>query len=387
MNIKNLIIVPTIEMSREQWLAFRSPKIHVNDFIRLNTEKSLDVLSFTDDERNDENANALLELFKSDLWQQYTFPCIGASEMSTIVGLNPYKSSIELFYEKVGIKPTPAFDNAAMFWGRELEEQIAEKWQYWQGDEQSMIDNYNEGKIVRKCRRLNAYLLNKNFPFIFASIDRIINKQTLSKTNIIDEGVLECKTISGFAADQWEMGFPPSYVIQIQTQLLVSELQFGESATLKDGRYFDCLPFDRNENLCNSIKERASKFYNNVKTAIEYYFLSLASYSERMRNENLAVVDTFSPEPDGSVSYENYLKDRFKDDFGTSRQGTPDELVLAREHELFKIKIDELEDFKRICSNKIKNSMQETQTLTFDEGKITWKANKNGSRVFKVSLR
>ncbi len=36
-----------------------------------------------------------------DQWYEFRDSGIGASEGSTVMGLNPYKSSIELFYEKI----------------------------------------------------------------------------------------------------------------------------------------------------------------------------------------------------------------------------------------------------------------------------------------------
>lgn len=382
MKQKKLILTPTKAMDRMQWLAFRTPVFHVGSL--LEREIGFNPKFLTPEFKDEERYQTLITFFKeSEVWQKFIFPCIGGSEMATIMGLNEYKASIELFYEKVGVIDIPDFDNIAMFWGRELEAQVAEKWQYWDGTEETLIDNFKNGRIIRKNRRINAYMQNVDFPYIFVSIDRIINKGTQMK-----EGSLECKTISGYAADKWEAGIPPMYLIQNQTQLLVPEFDFGEIAILRDGRHFDVIPFDRNDSICDTIKNKAKLFYESVKSAIEFYFLSLGSPTEELRLLNLHHIDGFAPEPDSSISYENYLKR--KPDDGYTVTGTIIEHQICKDFQENKMKAEEYVERQRECSNKIKAYMAEASTMIFDKepsDNVTWRANKNGVRVFKINLK
>src|SRR5690606_31934239 len=133
MNKQNLIMTPTAEMPREKWLEFRQPMTHVKKFIEEEVWPLGQKINWATTERK-VLYTALKEFFlSSEKWKGFVFPTLGASEVAAIMGLNPYKSSIELYFEKIGAKPVYDQDNAAMFWGRELEEQIAEKWQYWDG--------------------------------------------------------------------------------------------------------------------------------------------------------------------------------------------------------------------------------------------------------------
>lgn len=377
MNLKNLILTPTRDMSREEWLAFRQPMTHVLNFIdawyRAKSNPNRDWKQEVQDK-----VEFLKYLFATDAWKEFQFPCIGASEVASVVGLSPYKSVIELFYEKIGLKNELFEGNAATFWGQTLEATIAEKWQYWEGTEESLLNNCAIDRIVRRCRRMNAYVQNRAFPWLFASLDRVINKTVLKD----EEGALECKTISGFSAAQWENEIPPMHVVQIQQQCLVTELNFGELAILKDGRYFDVLPFDRHDAICEKILRESRHFFDQVKKGIENYLLW--SYSQ---DENyMAEIDRLSPEPDGSLSYKTFLSEQYKDRGGECLGG-PVELHLAYTYSLCNKKIKEWETLQIEASNKMKHFMKENSVLDLGaEGKATWKANAKGSRVFNCKV-
>jgi putative phage-type endonuclease len=368
---KNLILTPVANMSRGEWLAFRQPVTHVAKFV--------------DEQAGDQKLtyDLVSEILNSNAWHQFMFPCLGASETATVMGLNQYKSVVELFYEKCGLIKVPDFDNVAMFWGRELEEQIAEKWQYWDGSAETMIDNFKAGKIIRKCRRNQHYIQNKSFPWLFVSLDRIINK---SKDGTGNEGCLECKTISGYSADQWESGFPPQYVVQVQTQIGVCELEFGEMGILKDGRYMDVLPFDRHEDIISNIVQKSKVFFDNVKAATAHYVLSLYG-NEEQKKKHLALIDNFCPDADGSVSYENYMKDRFKDK-GGEILGNDEMMKIAKDLIAYKATIDDWENKERLAKNQLKTFMGEASKIDFGvKGFVSWKADSRGIRKLIVKIK
>ena len=49
------------------------------------------------------------------------------------MGLSQYKSNVELFYDKIGQGLGFSVENIAMFMGTELEQFIANLWQFWDG--------------------------------------------------------------------------------------------------------------------------------------------------------------------------------------------------------------------------------------------------------------
>jgi hypothetical protein len=103
MNTKNLIFISTKDMTREQWLDFREPMTHV----RKHIQKFMNLPTG----RSQKTFEELKNFFAGDAWQSFDFPCVGSSEAASVIGLNPYQSVIELYFEKVGIKPTYREDN------------------------------------------------------------------------------------------------------------------------------------------------------------------------------------------------------------------------------------------------------------------------------------
>lgn len=319
-----------------------------------------------------------------DQWYDYRMNGIGASEVATVMGLNPYKSSIELFYEKIGQKQISREENAAMFWGTELEAIIADKWQYWDSKEpgqDSMIRNYRAGQKVRNCERVNRYISNPAMEHLFVSLDRRIHKQEL-----IGEGALEVKTISGFSANQWESGIPPMYIVQLQTQIMVCDFSYGELAILKDGRHFEVFPFETNTEIQAGIIAHTKRFWDLVIEARAYVQLKRED-NNGMADHYQSQIDALAPEPDGSASYENYLKDRYKEGGSGFMKGEIVHYDIAKQYQSTHEHISKLETAKNESANKLKSVMGDFDVLDFGAlGKVTWKANSKGSRVFKVSV-
>src|SRR5882757_6970524 len=94
-----------------------------------------------------------------EAWLRYRKDGVGASDCGTILGLNPYKSSLELFYDKIGEGLGYTVENIAMFLGKEQEEFIATLWEYWDpliATQENMMENYRAGRQIRRCKRVNA---------------------------------------------------------------------------------------------------------------------------------------------------------------------------------------------------------------------------------------
>lgn len=391
MNKKNLILTSTVGMSRQDWLAFRQPMTHVRKFVIEWLRKEIDD-DFVEQEdffiRGKDAYTMLKKCFGTQAWKDFIFPTIGASEIAALLGLNPYKSIIELYFEKIGAKPVFDFDNDAMFWGRELEEQIADKWQYYDGSTEGMIANFAEKKIIRKCRRVNAYMQNKNFPWLFVSLDRVINKQKTGQ-EVLNEGPLECKTISGYVAKMWEGGIPPMYVAQLQGQIAVGEMEYGEMAVLKDGRWFELYPFDKHPKITAKIIQETGNFFNMVKKGIQHFLLHQFCPFESGQQDHWAACEQLSPDPDGSDAYKNYLSETYKESIaGKEVRGGVDELELASNYKYYAARQKDFEFLQTECANKLKNFMKDAAKLTFgNEGSCTWRKGAKGTRIFRVNVK
>jgi len=302
-------------------------------------------------------------------WLRFRLNGIGASEIATISGLNKYKSSHQLFYEKVE-QNIEEFENVAMFMGKYEEDSISDLWQYFENDMVTMIQNYNAKRIIRRCRRINAYLINPEYPWLFASLDRIINKGNNEK-----EGVLELKTISGYASDIWIGGIPPQYLIQLQQQLLISDLDYGELCMKKDGRYIEIYSFERNQDIINNIIEVSKRFWDNVLEARKLL-------AQDLPFEHLEP----NPETENIEAYEAFMNEKY---LAKAIKAEPTEQILAHALNYLKCNADikEINKQKDYYAVMIKDHMREAELIDFgSQGKITWKSDKNGKRALRVAM-
>ena len=311
-------------------------------------------------------------------WLNFRLRGVGASEVGTLLGLNPYKSKIELFYQKLGVIPLKQDENLAMFYGSRLEDFVANMWQYFDNDAESVIDNFNTDVKKRFSKPVPGYILNEDHPNLFFSPDRIITKGETDRVvyngKLVTKnvhGVLEIKTISGFASKQWEGGIPPSYIIQLTTYMIGLETSYGEIVLLEDGRKLTVLPVERNEAIVTEILSAVQDFTDRVQAA-------------RSDMENLHL---YEPEPDGTQAFESFLNQRYANSEIKTIQGTPELLKLAINHKKAQEEVKRQDVIVREYSNQIKNFMKEHEALDFGvKGKVIWKTDARGTRAMRNNV-
>ncbi len=319
-------------------------------------------------------------------WLTYRHTGLGASEVGIILGLDDYTSSLELFHYKIGSVAKFDVEGMSQFMGREQEDLVAKLWQYWDGDEQSMIENFRTGRIIRKCQRVNAFMRNPEYPWLYVSLDRKINKQGDK-----GEGTLEIKTIGGYEADKWAAGLPPKYVTQVQTQMLVGEFGWGEMAILQDGRKMNVLPFDRSPGIMEHIVTKTKAFWDKIvqgRKLVNEQYVARINFNERRVQEINAELDMLAPEPDGTLAYADYLSEKFNRPRYPDRLGTEEEYNTAVLQFQLSEQMKEVAEQKILQENRLKKWMGEYQVLDFKErGKIYWSVNSAGNRTFRNKLK
>jgi putative phage-type endonuclease len=313
-----------------------------------------------------------------DEWLAFRERGLGASEIGTLMGVNSWKSPAELYYQKIGVIPQKQVQNMPMFMGTILEKTVAEIFEYWDVDEATMIRNYDQGTKVRNLYEPVGYLINDKYPHLFFSPDRLIIKSSnlrvrdgvLNLSNV--EAVVEIKTISGWSSKQWSGGIPPSYYLQLQTYLMGLDIQKGYLVALEDGRNIKVHEFERDQEMIDSIANVTRDFWERVELGREFL-------------KNGEDYEQFSPEPDGTEAYAEFLNEKYKNPEEKSIVSTEDIDLHLIDLQSVSEKIVELEEQKRLHQNFIKDYMGYYTMLDSKVGKVTWRPNKSGSRVFRVS--
>lgn len=137
---------------------------------------------------------------------------IGGSDASALVGMNPYKTNIDLWKEKTGRQKAPDISNDEFVrFGHEAESHLRALFSL---DHPQYKVDYLE----------NNMFLNDKYPFAHASLDGWLTDQDGRK------GVLEIKTtniLQSMQREKWNDRIPDNYYCQVLWYLLVTEFDFA----------------------------------------------------------------------------------------------------------------------------------------------------------------
>lgn len=154
-------------------------------------------------------------------WLEVRSHYIGGSDASAVIGLNPYKTNLELWQEKTGlVQPEDIGDKPFVKYGYAAEPMLRALFAV---DFPEYEVSYEENNIW----------FNEDYPFAHASLDGWLTDQDGRK------GVLEIKTtniLQSMQKEKWDHRIPDNYYIQVLHYLMVTGFDF---AVLKAQMKFD----------------------------------------------------------------------------------------------------------------------------------------------------
>ena len=143
----------------------------------------------------DANIIANTKDMPKDEWLMKRKCGIGGSDASSILGLNPYRSSMAVYIEKIDDENDV----------RNLEKHTSYKMEL--GNKlKSFVANEFTLKTGKKVRNINGILRNDKYPFAIANIDRAV---------VGEKAFLECKVTNSFNKKEWIKTIPMHYKIQM----------------------------------------------------------------------------------------------------------------------------------------------------------------------------
>lgn len=327
-----------------------------------------------------------------DEWLQWRNKGVGASEVPTITGHNEYQCSLELFYKKLG---APTFDihNLAMLIGTETEDVNATFWQYWEGSEKSVIDNYKLGRVIRQSERVHAFAVNDLMPSLFVSLDRRI----LPNGNNAGYGALEFKNTNSFVLRKYENNVVPSHLIQLITQIGVCEFEYGEIAYMFDNKHFDVFAIPDIKPFMGTfekIVQQVGDFWKNVLLARPLYNQMInakINMNMRLYSELEREISALEPPVQNSQAYKDFLKERYKDKLiDKVIKGTPELLQIAIENKTVKEQIKELENKANYTESTLRKFIGDNKATKIDfgrDGYVSWKQSVDGKIIFNNKIK
>lgn len=154
----------------------------------------------------------MMQLGSREEWLQARAGRIGGSDASAILGMNPYRTNIELWQIKTGqLVPEDISDKPYVKYGTEAEQYLRELFKL----------DFPEYQV---CYEENNMFLNDKYPFGHASLDGWLIDQNGRV------GVWECKTtniLQSMQKEKWDHRIPDNYYIQILHYLLITEFDYA----------------------------------------------------------------------------------------------------------------------------------------------------------------
>lgn len=178
---------------------------------------------------------------------------VGGSDMSTILGLNSFKTPYELWLEKTGrVEPEDISDKWAVIRGNALENELRKRFRA--NHPEMLVTDGTDKQFIARER-----------PYLRASLDGILQREDGSF------GILEIKTAGNRRAGDWHdedgnLRIPPYYLAQVEFYMLVTRWTWGYVyAAIGDDEPVE-IPFEADVEDMAAIGKAAADFWRFVTT-------------------------------------------------------------------------------------------------------------------------
>lgn len=171
---------------------------------------------------------------------------VGGSDVAVVVGISPFKTEAELYYEKRGeIEPEDISSKEVVHFGNVLEDVVADE-----------FARRNDLKV----RRRNQLFKHKKHPCLIANIDRSVDGKQM---------ILECKTSNAFMQKEWgetdSDDMPDYYRVQVEHYMNVLGYNDACLAVLIGGNQYRQYWVQRDPELSEMLTEQCLKFWERVE--------------------------------------------------------------------------------------------------------------------------
>lgn len=264
---------------------------------------------------------------------------IGSSDAAAAVGLNPYKSPLELWLEKTGRdaglpKIDPHDETSPTYWGNILEPIVA---------------SHYTRRTGFRVRKINAVLQHPDLDkaWMLANIDREV-------MGTPEVQILECKTAGINGARLWKEGVPEYVQLQVQHQLAVTGKCTADVAVLLGGQQLEIHRIERDEVLIERLIALEQAFWRYVEA------------------------DT-PPPADGSASADRALRCLYPEDAGNTVDFSHDRNLSATFADWLSVRqtLADTEQLEARLKQTLQQAIGNASQALFETGAVTWKKAKD----------
>lgn len=272
-----------------------------------------------------------------DQWLEVRRSGIGSSDAAAAVGLNPYKSQLELWMEKTGRgaalhQVDPNDESSPMYWGTLLEPIVAAHYTKRTGN---------------RVRKVNAVLQHPMHRWMRANLDR----EVMGSPYV---AILECKTAGLNGARLWKEGVPDYVHLQVMHQLAVTGKQAADVAVLICGQDLQIFRIQRDEEQIEQLIRLEQAFWEYVEKDIQ-------------------------PPADGSDSADQALRCLYPRDTGEVLDLSQETELAAAFSDLLAVrqKLADVTELEAQLKQRIQQRMGDASRAVFESGEVSWKRSKD----------
>jgi putative phage-type endonuclease len=173
---------------------------------------------------------------------------VGASEVSAILGLNPWESPYSLWAKKTGAEVDSEEETPWQYWGNKLEPLICDEYARETG--RTVVDH---GRY--------AIRYSETCPNLSATLDREV-----VAFDARGPGCMDAKSTSAFKLGDWDDTPPLVYQVQLQAQMEVTGYRWGSLAALIGGNTFRWCDVERDDRFIDMMRRKVGEFWRLVET-------------------------------------------------------------------------------------------------------------------------
>ena len=186
------------------------------------------------------NDNSAMTPAQREQWLEERRKGIGSSDAAAIIGLDPYKSPLQVLFDKLGMMQEKEI-NEAMRFGIEAEQYVA--------------DRFTEVTGKETVTFVNSISANPAYPFALASIDRFIPAE---------QTFVEIKTTSMWNLGKFKDGkYPANYYVQCVHQMAVLDVPYCYLAVYIPQVEFKWFKIERNMEEEEALMQAEKEFWEN----------------------------------------------------------------------------------------------------------------------------
>lgn len=224
----------------------------------------------------------LIRCASDEEWRAERKNGVGASDVSSIMGLNKWKSPLEVWLEKTGrVEPEDIGDKPVVRFGNDFESVAGER--------------FKEANPEATVRRVNAICQSIERPYMRASLDYEVRMPGRGW------GVLEIKTSA--YKDYFEDSMLTGYKAQVTQQLIVTGREYGIIwAFFRDTCEYAAYEVERDEGDVRAVEEAVDGFWKGfVETDAMPQALGCPTESKALTDYYGAPSEEFTPMLDEDV--------------------------------------------------------------------------------------